>query len=157
LLVAAALSALEAQTNTGEVAGLVRDAQGGVLPGATVVAEHLDTGTRVERTSDAEGRHFLPSLRVGVYRITVHLDGFQWLVRESVLVRLGQALTLDFTLAVGGLTEEIRVSTEAPLLQAANAEISDVITNQQVVEIPLNGRNFLALAQLSDAVVIPAR
>ena len=59
------------------------------------------------------------------------------------------------TLQVGALSEEVTVSAGAPMLQAANAEISDVIDNRAVVEIPLNGRNFLALAQLSDAVVIP--
>ena len=73
----------------------------------------------------------------------------------ALLVQLGQTLTLDFTLDVGGPVEEIRVTASVPLLQTGNAEISDVIENQQVVQLPLNGRNFLALAQLSDAVVIP--
>jgi hypothetical protein len=146
---------LGAQTNTGEISGIVRDGQGGILPGAVVVAEHLESGGRIERVSDEQGRYFLPSLRVGVYRITVQLAGFQRLVRDRVVVQVGQLQTLDVTLSVGGLTEEIRVAAEVPLLQASNAEISDIITNQEVVQIPLNGRNFMALAQLSDAVVIP--
>ena len=74
---------------------------------------------------------------------------------HRVVVRLGQTLALDLALEVGGLTEEVRVTAETPLLQTTNAEISDVIGNTQVVQIPLNGRNFLALAQLSDAVVLP--
>ena len=77
------------------------------------------------------------------------------MLRSGVIVQLGQTLALDFTLEVGGLTEEIRVTGDVPLLQSTNAEISDVIENREVVQIPLNGRNFLALAQLSDAVVIP--
>jgi hypothetical protein len=143
------------QTNTGEISGVVRDAQAGVLPGAVVVAEHLDTGTRIERVTDEQGRYLLPSLRVGTYTITTELTGFRRVVRSGVTLMLGQQLQIDLVLEVGGLTEEVTVTGDAPLLQASTAEISDVIDNREVVQIPLNGRNFLALAQLSDAVVIP--
>ena len=144
-----------AQTNTGEIAGVVRDAQGLVLPGVVVVAEHVDSGTRTERVTDGEGRFLLPLLRVGSYTITVELPGFRGVVRSGVGLQLGQTLTLDFELEVGGLTEQVTVTGEVPQLQRSTAEISDVIENREVVQIPLNGRNFLALAQLSDAVVIP--
>jgi hypothetical protein len=152
LLTAAAAAT---QTNTGEISGVVRDSQGGVLPGATVSAEHVATGTRVERVSDERGRYFLPSLPVGTHVIAAQLEGFRRVLRSGVAVQLGQTLTLDFTLDVGGLTEEVSVTADAPLLQTTNAEISDVIENQAVTQLPLNGRNFLALAQLSDAVVMP--
>ncbi len=144
-----------AQTNIGEITGVVRDSQGGVLPGTTVTAEHVETGTSVQRMTDSEGRYFLPALRIGGHIVTAALPGFQRVVRDRVTVQLGQLITVDFTLAVAGLTEEIRVSVGASLLQAANAEISDIIENREVVQLPLNGRNFLALAQLSDSVVIP--
>jgi hypothetical protein len=146
---------IAAQTNTGEISGIVRDVQGGALPGARVIAEHVDSGVRVEYPTDEGGRYHLLSLRVGRYVISVELQGFRRVVRSGVLVQLGQTLSLDFTLDVGGPIEEIRVTANVPLLQTGNAEISDVIENQQVVQLPLNGRNFLALAQLSDAVVIP--
>lgn len=144
-----------AQTNTGEIAGVVYDAQGGVLPGVTVVAQHLDTGTRIERVSDRQGRYLLPSLRVGAYTITSELVGFRRVTRTGITVMLGQQLQVDLVLEVGGLSEEVTVTSEAPMLQATTAEISDIIDNREVVQIPLNGRNFLALAQLSDAVVVP--
>ena len=144
-----------AQTNTAEIYGVVRDAQSGVLPGATIVAEHVETHTRIERTTDEQGRYSLPLLRVGEYNIHVDLQGFRRITRSGVVAQLGQTLTIDFTLEVGGLTEEIKVIAETPLLQAVSAEISDVIENREVVQLPLNGRNFLVLAQLSDAVVIP--
>ncbi|MBM3819660.1 MAG: TonB-dependent receptor [Acidimicrobiia bacterium] len=144
-----------AQTNTAEIAGVVRDAQGGVLPGATVVAEHVESGTRVERVTDERGHYLLPALRVGSYTVATELAGFRRVVRTGVMLQLGQALQLDFQLDVGGVAEEVTVTADAPLLQAATAEISDVIENREVVQIPLNGRNFLALAQLSDGVVIP--
>jgi Carboxypeptidase regulatory-like domain len=146
---------IAAQTNTGDVSGIVRDVQGGALPGARVIAEHVDGGVRIESRSDEGGRYHLRSLRLGMYVISVELDGFRRVVRSGVLVQLGQTQGLDFTLDVGGLVEEIRVTANIPLLQTGSAEISDVIENQQVVQLPLNGRNFLALAQLSDSVVIP--
>jgi hypothetical protein len=144
-----------AQANTGEITGTVRDADGGVLPGATIVAEQTETGARVQHLTDARGRYFLPALRVGTYVITAELAGFRRVLRDRIVLQLGQTLTLDFVLDVAGLKEEVRVSADAPLLQAANAEISDVIGNREVVQLPLNGRSFIALSQLSDAVVIP--
>ena len=148
-------AAAVAQTNTGQIAGVVRDAQGGALPGATVIAEHLESGTRVTSLADEAGRYLLAPLRVGSYTITAELLGFRRHVRSGVVVQLGQVITLDLALEVGGLTESVIVSAEAPLLQRANAEVSDIIDNREVVQLPLNGRNFLSLAQLSDAVVIP--
>ena len=92
---------------------------------------------------------------MGSYTITAELAGFRRLVRSGVVLQLGQVITLDLELDVGGPTESVIVSAEAPLLQTANAEVSDIIENREVVQLPLNGRNFLSLAQLSDAVVIP--
>ena len=120
-----------------------------------MIAEHVDSGVRIEQITNEVGRYLLVSMRVGMYVITVDLSGFRRVIRSGVVVQLGQTLTLDFALDVGGPTEEVRVIAETRLLQTGNAEISDVIENQQVVQLPLNGRNFLALAQLSDAVVIP--
>ena len=134
--------------------GVVRDSQGGVLPGATWSPSMLESGTRVERVTDVHGRYFLPSLRVGTYVITVELTGFRRVVRSDVIVQLGQTLALDFSLEVGGLAEEIRVTaTSPPAVDQRGNQRRD--REPQVVQIPLNGRNFLALAQLSDAVVIP--
>jgi hypothetical protein len=144
-----------AQTNTAEISGIVRDAQGGVLPGVTVVAVQADTGTRVERVTDGGGHYRLPALPVGVYSVTADLQGFRHLLRSNVALRLGDQVQLDLMLQVGGVTESVTVTADSPLLQTANAEIGDVIGNRQVVQVPLNGRNFMSLAQLSDSVVIP--
>jgi hypothetical protein len=112
-------------------------------------------GDRIESVADDRGR--LPAA-VAAGRLPRHrrrLTGYRRVWRDGVILQLGQTLVLDFTLDVGGLTEEIRVTALVPLPQAANAEISDVIENREVVQLPLNGRNVLSLAQLSDAVVIP--
>ena len=143
-----------AQTNAGQIGGIVRDESGGVLPGATVNATHPATGFAAERVSDGSGRFFISSLPVGDWEIVVTLPGFSR-VQRGVQLAIGQTLDLQFELSLGQVTEEITVLAEAPLLQTTNAEISDVIDSRTVEQIPLNGRQFLQLAQLSDAVVLP--
>jgi hypothetical protein len=143
-----------AQFNTGEIAGVVRDATGGILPGVAVTATHPASGTIVERITDPEGRYFLPALRIGRWEISVALTGFA-AQKQILTLEVGRTLALDFTLGVQARSETITVEATAPLLQTTSAEISDVIENREVVQLPLNGRNFINLAQLSDAVVIP--
>ncbi len=143
VLVAGVDMPVSAQTNTGEIAGIVRDAQGLVLPGVTVVAEHVETGGKTARTTDERGRYFHPYLRVGRYVVTAELQGFRRGVRDGVVLQVGQVVSLDFMLEVGGVTEEIRVTAEVPQLQTANAEISNIVDNRRMVEMPMNGRNFI--------------
>src|SRR5580765_345354 len=144
-----------AQTNTGEVGGIVKDMSDGVLAGATVTARHAATGLVVERVTDAAGRFLLPALRTGQWDITASLSGFAAHTVKGIVLEIGRTLNLELTLGVKGLTETVTVATHSPVLQTTTAEISDVIENRQVVQLPLNGRNFLALAQLSTAVVLP--
>ena len=155
LLAAGAAAPASAQTNTGELGGVVRDGSGAVLPGATVVATHAGSGLSVERVTDADGRFFMASLPLGAWEITAELPGFRRVVRSGVVLEIGRTLDVDFALELGALSEEVTVTADAPLLQTTSAEISDVITSREVEQIPLNGRQFLQLAQLSDAVVIP--
>jgi len=145
----------EAQTNTAEIAGVARDASGGVLPGATITARHQVSGVVVERVTDDEGRFFLPALRIGLWDVTASLPGFSPQTQKSINLEVGRTLSLEFVLGVEGVSEQITVESTTPLLQTTTAEISDVIENREVVQIPLNGRNFLGLAQLSDSVIIP--
>src|SRR5262249_53377067 len=100
-------------------------------------------------------RFFIPALPVGEYSITVTLDGFKAVTRSDVVLQVGQRLDLPITLPIGDRSENVTVTGITPLLQTASAEVSDVIDNRQVVQLPLNGRQFLQLAQLSDGVVLP--
>ena len=155
LTLALGATAALAQTNTGEIAGIVADESGGVLPGALVTATHADSGQVLVRVTDAEGRFFLPALPIGTWRVQVELAGFATQTQTGIVIEIGRVATLAFTLGLGGVAEEVVVEARLPLLQATTAEISDVIENREVVQIPINGRNFLSLAQLSDAVVVP--
>ncbi len=132
-----------AQTNTAEIAGLVHDAQGARLAGAMVTAEHLQTGARVQAVTDAEGRYRLRSLRVGAHTVTVELAGFTRTRRADIVAALGDRLQLDFVLELAGLNESVSVSGNAQLLQVTSAEISDVVSNEQILRMPLNARDVI--------------
>lgn len=149
------IAGLSAQTNTGAISGLVVDSSGGVLPGATIRASHPDTGFTVDRVTDAQGRFFLPALPTGSWDLTAELPGFRPATLTDVVLELGRTIQLEFGLSLETLSEEVVVEVVTPLLQTTSAEISDVIETREVEQIPLNGRQFLQLAQLSDAVVIP--
>jgi hypothetical protein len=155
VLVLVATTDASAQTNTGELRGIVRDHSGAVVPGAAVTAVHDADGAGLEHITDDEGRFFFPALRPGQWDVTVAAPGFAPAARRGVVLELGRILDLDFTLRVQGLAEQITVAIDPVLLQRNTAEISDVIDRRQVVQFPLNARNFLALAQLSSSVVLP--
>ena len=145
---------LPGQTNTGEIRGVVKDASGGVIPAASISSRHPATGLLVERATDPGGRFLLPALQTGPWEVTASVAGFS-AQTQRVSLEIGRTVDLEFTLALQGVTQEVAVLNSEPLLQTATAEISDVIENREVVQIPINQRNFLTLAQLSDAVVIP--
>jgi hypothetical protein len=106
--------------------------------------------------SDSNGEYSLLNLPLGEYVVTAEAQGFKRMNRSGVIVELGRTIRLDFQLDVGPTTEEITVVEEtAPLLQTANAEVSDVIENVRIVNLPLNGRQFMDLALLSDGVIKP--
>jgi Carboxypeptidase regulatory-like domain len=143
----------DAQVNSAEIAGVVRDVSGAVLSGALVTIAQPSTGLVVQRTTDAEGRFFAPALAIGVWTVTVAFPGLASETRRVVL-EVGRTVQLEFGLVVAGLAEEVSVDSAATLLQGGTAEISDVIENEQVVQLPINGRQFLSLAQLSDRRVL---
>lgn len=147
-------AAVDAQTNTAVISGIVRDHLSAPLAGATVTATHGASGTVVERITGADGRFLLPELRLGQWDVRAASTGF---APRSVTVSLevGRTQQIEFVLTVQGVTTDVTVTASAPLLQVNTAEISDVISNREVVAIPINGRNLLSLAQLSDAVVLP--
>src|SRR5437870_8068482 len=93
-----------AQTNAGEVGGVVKDISGGVLPGATVTARHAATGAVVERVTDSAGRFFLPALRTGQWDITASLAGFAPQSQKGIVLEMGRTLNVEFRLGVEGVT-----------------------------------------------------
>jgi hypothetical protein len=141
-----------AQTTTASIRGVVYDETGAVISGASVVATNETTGLSRSTISGENGAYLLSSLPVGIYTLTVEKEGFKRERLGGIILQVTQIAELNPKLSVGAISESVEVSTEAPLVNTTTPEIGDVIENRQIVELPLNGRQFLQLAQLSAGV-----
>lgn len=150
VFVGAPVSAQET-VNTASVSGRVTDPQGALIPGALVTARQTDTNVTRETVTDQQGRFRMPYLTVGHYEITVRLPGFADSTRELTLT-LGSAFELPITLKVAGLAASVTVSAEATILEAARSQIAGTVSQTEVRDLPMNGRNFLDLALLVPGV-----
>ena len=137
--------------NSASVSGRVTDPQGAVVPGATITARQIDTNVVRETITDAEGRFRLSSLKVGPYEIKVQLPGFAAVTRTLTLT-VGSAFELPVTLSLGVLEASVSVSADATVLEAARSQIAGTISQAEVRNLPMNGRNFLDLALLVPGV-----
>jgi hypothetical protein len=139
---------LFSQTGTGDISGSVTDSSGAVVSGATVTVSNPATGfSRVLKTND-QGLYSAPALIPGSYTVKVEMQGFQAQTRSNVLLQVGQTAVIDFSLAVGNVAEVIEVTGGAPVLETETTSVGTVIENKRIVELPLNGRNYLQLASL---------
>src|SRR5260370_17163145 len=140
-----------AQTATARIEGIVTDATGSVLPGATVTA--TNTGTNASRVdvSNATGAYTLTALPVGDYRVQIDLSGFRPQV-TPITLSVNQVARIDFKMQLGGVSEQLTVTAAAPLIDKSTSEISTLIDEKQIENLPLNGRNFTQLATLAPGV-----
>jgi Carboxypeptidase regulatory-like domain len=143
--------AAAAQVTTGSVSGTVNDAQGGVIPGATVVLISEARGTRsAPATTGASGDFVFPNVTVDTYTVEVKMPSFKTLKRPGVAVSAGSRVTVGtLTIDVGGAEETVEVKAEAPVIQAASGERSFTIPTESVQNLPISNRSFTALAQLA--------
>ncbi len=142
------------QETRGIVAGRIVDSTGAVVPGAKVTATNSQTNATAEAVTGSEGNYTIPYLLSGSYAITVEAQGFKKLVRSGVEVRISDRLSLDLQLDVGGLTETVSVTGEAPLLEVSSATTGQVIDRRRISELPLAEGNPLTLVQLAPGIVI---
>jgi hypothetical protein len=150
LLVLFTLS-LSAQT-AGRLAGTVTDATGAPLPGVTVTAEQTPTGLSRSTQSDNEGRYLFPNLPPSLYRLRATRDGFRTVVREDIELTVASSLTVDLTLQVGGIDQQITITDRPSLVNTQTSELSFLVGETAMRELPLNGRNFTDLALLTPGV-----
>src|SRR6059036_2539561 len=142
-----------AQTATATIVGVVKDTSGALIPGVSITVKHTETGqTRTAISSDS-GSYNVPLLPVGAYEISTMMPGFKQQVRSGINLVIGQQAVIDLTLEVGGTAEQITVSEEAPLVNTTLSSTSGLITEQQVKDLPLNGRSFDMLLVLNTGVV----
>ena len=136
----------------GEITGEVRDPSGAVAPDAAITATNAATGVvRTTRTNDV-GIYSFPALIPGTYQVRVEAAGFQPTVRSNIDLQVQQTARIDFTLSVGQTTQTVEVSGAADLLTTESTAVGTVIEQKSIVELPLNGRDFLQLVALSPAV-----
>lgn len=139
-------AAAMAQT-TSTLLGAARDTSGGVLPGVAVTAKHIATNATRTVVTGEDGNFVIPFLPVGEYEVVGELSGFQNAVRRISLV-VDQRVRVDLLLQVGGIVESATVVGQAPLIETSSSDIGTVVDNKRIVELPLNGRNFIALNAL---------
>ena len=147
----AAPSAAQQTVNDASISGHVADAQGGVVPGASVTAKQTQTGVTTDTVTDAEGRFRFAYLHVGPYEITAHLAGFADATR-AITLTVGSAFDLTMTLTVGGLDTAVDVVGQVPVLDTARTQVAGTVSQVEVQNLPLNGRNFLDVALLVPGV-----
>ena len=145
-----------AQFDTATVVGTVRDNTGGVVPGATVTLTNLDTGIAATRVSDENGSYEFITVRVGRYKVTAELQGFSTALADNVQVTVGARQRVELQLTPGNLTETVEVVGAATRLETDSSQRGQIITSEQAVQLPLNGREYSALALLSPGVRLSA-
>jgi outer membrane receptor protein involved in Fe transport len=151
---AASESPLRAQVGAGEITGVVSDQAGAAVPGATVTVTNVATNRQRIVTSSSDGV-YAASLAPGDYRIDIELGGFRSVRRDGIRVATGAKVRIDLELAVGDWHERVTVTADAPMLRAETASLGAVVEHERVVQLPLNGRTFIALASLAPGVALP--
>src|SRR5262249_40236640 len=140
--------------NTAELRGAVIDSTGAVLPGVALTLVNKGNGQERNQLTDASGSYVFASLANGEYVLKAELSGFRTHIRDAITLQVGQRVNLDISLEVSTIAEEVTVTEATPLMRTANAEISEVIDNQRLMDLPLNGRQFVQLTLLSDNVYL---
>jgi len=136
----------------GEFTGRVSDVTGAAVPGAALTLTSVSTNAVRSTTSTQSGDYSLPSVPPGIYNLRVEHQGFKASVSNNVELQVQQTVRLDFSLQVGALSESIEVAASADQLQQENATVGTVIENRGIVQLPLNGRNYLNLVALAPNV-----
>ena len=138
---------------TGSLLGNVEDKTGAALPGATVTA--TSQGTAISRTTktDDTGHFLLPLLPIGVYTLQVSAQGFQTVEEKDITLQVNESREVNFSLAPAAVQQTVEVSGTAVAVETANPTLGQVITSQQVAQLPLNGRDFVQLATLAPGTV----
>ncbi len=152
--ISAPASALAGQVQSGRIVGTVHDPSGAAVANAAVVVINLATSRSTSVATDDRGDYVVTPLDPGTYQVTVASPGFQTAVMNAVEVQVGQSARADVDLAVGAVTETTVVTSATPLLDTESGTLGHVVTNTQIVNLPLNGRSFYELARLTPGATL---
>ncbi len=139
---------------SGQIQGTILDVNGSAVPNASVEAVQAESGLHRVVNSGADGGYNLPSLPVGNYQLTVTATGFSTFSQSGIVIQVGNNLRLDVKLQVGGVTQTVQVDSEASMVQTEDQSVSQVIDQQRMVDIPLNGRQATQLILLTGAATV---
>ena len=148
----AAAAGAQTRPTTADLTGVVYDQSRAVLPGATVTATNTETNQARSATTDGVGRFTVPALPPGVYNVKAELSGFTAETQQHVVLRLGTEVALDFTLRVASATAEVTVVAVPPVVDTEQTAVASVITQQQINNLPINGRNFISFSVITPGV-----
>ncbi len=154
-LMTAGAAPLRAQLGAGEITGTVRDQAGAPVAGATVAVTHLATNRSRAVVTTGDGVYTAASLVPGEYRIDVSRAGFKQVQRTHIRLSTGETARVDFSLSVGEIREQVTVTADAPIARQETASLGLVVEQEQLVQLPLNGRSFITLASLAPGVALP--
>jgi hypothetical protein len=141
-----------AQGAAAALSGTVSDETGAVLPGVTVVIRNTDTSLTREVITDADGRFSAPNLPVGPYELTATLPGFATLVRSGITLTVGRESVVNMSMKVSQIEDRIEVVGEAPTVDTTSGSTGTLISEEQITNLPLNGRSYVELATLTPGV-----
>src|SRR5581483_4211598 len=141
-----------AQIDQGGIVGTVYDRSGAVIVGATVTATDKETGLALTATTQRDGTYVFNPIKIGTYDVTVEKSGFEKATQSNILVNVGSQVKANITLQAGAVTQTVEVTSALPILQTQTTSVGQSIGAQQVQDLPLNGRNYTYLAQITAGV-----
>ena len=154
LLVLFSWTTVAAQTRatTADLAGVVYDQSRSVLPGATVTATNAETNHVRSAATDGTGRFAIPALPPGVYRVMAELAGFTSQMQDGVALQLGTQVEVEFTMQVASVEQRVTVVASPPIVDRAQTAVASVITQEQIANLPINGRDFMSFSVITPGV-----
>jgi hypothetical protein len=146
-----AFAAAQQNVTSATLSGRIEDARGAVVSGASVIATHIETKQQLTTTSDYEGWFRFPYLRTGAYDLKIDAQGFS-AVTKQLTVSVGQSLDLPVKLDVAGVSAQVNIGSDVPVIETVRTQITETIRPNEIHELPLNSRNYLDLALLIPGV-----
>ena len=143
------------QIASAQLTGNVVDPRGVPVPNASIVLTAVNTNAEIRAVSESNGTYTAFPVKPGLYRVTVEAPGFQKVVREGVRLSTGERVPMNFDLAVSVANQTVTVTADASLLRDSSASLGQVVDSDKIVDLPLNGRSYVTLSQLSPGVALP--